>query len=258
MTTPDRTWLVPDWGVPSSVRALLTTRSGGSSEGVWGGADGHAGMNLGFGKDARESVESNRQELRTLLPQEPRWLHQVHGNGVLDAAHIGDLAADGDASFTTEAGVVCVVMIADCLPVLLADSAGRAVAAAHAGWRGLACGVLQNTVRSMRGALGDSQARILAYLGPAIGPECFEVGGEVRDAMQAQLPDAHAAFVTTGPGKFHANLFDLARQALAQVGVVDIRGGTHCTYCDRARYYSFRRDGATGRQAALIWMQPCA
>jgi len=247
-------WIVPSWPVPSSVRALATTRIGGVSQGAW------AGLNLGLATgDDRDLVLQNRALLRAWLPAAPRWLRQVHGARVVDAAVVpagdaADAVVEADAALAADSGVVAVVLTADCLPVLLADAAGRCVAAAHAGWRGLAAGVLQATVRAMRARLRDSEARVIAWLGPAIGPDHFEVGDDVLDAMTATLPDARAAFAPHGAHKFRADLYLLARIALAQAGVDTVYGGGECTYCDAARYYSHRRDRVTGRQAALIWI----
>ncbi|HEX7156652.1 MAG TPA: peptidoglycan editing factor PgeF, partial [Burkholderiaceae bacterium] len=168
---------------------------------------------------------------------------------------VGEPAPSADASFTTRPGVVCCVTVADCLPVLLADARARAVGVAHAGWRGLAAGVIQNTVDAMRRAIGDPRAGILAYLGPAIGPRHFEVGAEVLSAMRQHLPDAAAAVRPHREDRYLADLFALARQALAQVAVDEVYGGGDCTASDRARFYSYRRDGRTGRHAALIWIE---
>jgi len=247
-------WIVPQWTVPSAVRALITTRPGGYSLGPWAAADGSGGMNLGWGGDDAVAVERNRERLRAELPQAPCWLQQVHGTEVVDAALAGSLAR-ADAAYSTRLGVVCCVLVADCLPVLLADAQGRGVAVAHAGWRGLAGGVIQNTVTALRRAVGDEAARVIAYLGPAIGPAQFEVGPEVLQAMTQRLPNAQAAFDTATEGKFHADLFALARMALMQVQVIDVHGGGQCTASDPARYYSFRRDKVTGRHAALVWLQ---
>jgi YfiH family protein len=248
---PDPDWIVPAWPVPAGVRALITTRRGGVSQGPWGAPDG-GGMNLGEGSDAPEAVAHNRQRLRARLPAEPCWLEQVHGNEVIDAS-AAQQRPRADAAYTVRAGVVCCVLAADCLPVLLADAAGRGVAAAHAGWRGLAAGVIQRTVDALRQALGEPSAELLAYLGPAIGPQHFQVGGEVLAALRVGLPMADAACAADGPGKYRADLFALARQALAQRGVVRVHGGGLCTYSDPARFYSYRRATPTGRQAALIW-----
>lgn len=241
-------WIVPDWQAPARVRAFVTTRAGGVSAGPY------QGLNLGRSTgDDPERIEQNRCVLRQAVPAEPRWLRQVHGAVVVDAAQVS-APVEADASFTAEPGVVCVVSVADCLPVFLADERGCAVAVAHAGWRGLAAGVLQAAVRSLRARLADPGAPILAWLGPGIGPTHFEVGADVLDAMEASIPRARDAFVPIAGGKFLADLPALARQALAQAGVSDVRGGTLCTYSDPARFYSFRRDRITGRHAALIWL----
>jgi len=247
-------WIVPAWPVPPTVRAFITTRAGGVSRGPWSAGEG-GGMNLGLGSDAAADVQANRARLASLLPGAPCWLHQVHGSVVVDAAAApADVAADAAIAVRTRA--VCCVLVADCLPVLLADAQGRGVGVAHAGWRGLAGGVIQNSVAALRQAIGDPGARILAYLGPAIGPAHFEVGAEVLAAMRQSLPQADEAFVATGPAKFHADLFALARQALAQVQVpgTAVSGGAWCTASDRTRFFSFRRDGVTGRHAAVIWL----
>ncbi len=252
-------WLVPDWPAPATVRAFVTTRRGGVSEGPWGLADGSiGGMNLGLGSgEAAERVQANRAVLAAQLPTEPAWLRQVHGNRVVEAPLAEPLAA-ADASWTTRAGVVCVVLVADCMPVFLCDAAGRGVAVAHAGWRGLAAGVLQDTAAALRSGLGQPDARLIAWCGPAIGPRHFEVGSEVLEAMRARLPDADAAFRGADGGKFYADLPALARQALVQAGVADVSGIAACTYSERARFYSYRRDGVTGRHAAVIWRKPGA
>lgn len=247
-------WIIPQWKVPSVVRALITTRPGGFSLGPWAAVDGSGGMNLGWAGDDAAAVDRNRARLRAVLPQDPCWLQQVHGAQVVDAALAGR-SVQADAAFSTQYGVVCCVLVADCLPVLLADAQGRGVAVAHAGWRGLAGGVIQNTVTALRRAVGDEAARVIAYLGPAIGPAQFEVGSEVLQAMKRRLPDAQTAFHPGDEGRFHANLFALAQMALMQVRVTDVHGGGQCTASDPARFYSFRRDKVTGRHAALIWLQ---
>lgn len=248
-------WIRPDWGAAHKVRALITTRGGGTSRGPYGvPPHGLGGMNIGLASgDDPACVEANRALLRAVLPSEPRWLIQVHGAAAVDAQQMprdGNTVAD--ASYTDESAVVCVVSIADCMPVLLADRRGGCVGVVHAGWRGLAAGVIQATVQAMRQRSG-ADAELVAYLGPAIGPRHFEVGAEVLVAMQAQLPDAVQAFAPQGKGKYRANLFELGRQALRQVGVEQIAGGQDCTFADPARFYSFRRDRMTGRHAALIW-----
>ncbi len=247
-------WLVPDWPAPPAVRALITTRCGGVSTGPFGATTaGDGGMNVGLKSgDTLENVQANRARLQALLPSEPRWLRQVHGAAV--ASVDGDDALPAaDAAVSLAAGRVCVVSIADCLPVLFVERDGRAVGAAHAGWRGLAAGVIQNTAKVMRSRLGEPQAELIAYLGPAIGPTHFEVGAEVLQAMRERLPQAELGFRRAAAGKYFADLFALARQALAQVGIERIFGGGECTFSDVDRFYSFRRDRVTGRHAALIW-----
>lgn len=250
----DPRWIVPDWPAPPGVRALITTRAGGISRGAWGvPPDDGGGMNLGFGTgDDPAAVAANRARLRALLPEEPRWLKQEHGARVVDAESVAAPPA-ADASTALARNVVCAALVADCMPVLLADVRGRGVAAAHAGWRGVAAGVLQATARALRARLGDPAADVIAYLGPAIGPEAFEVGADVLDAMRDTLPQAQTAFRPLGHGKYLADLFALGRQALAQAGVETVYGGTESTYADARRFYSFRRDRVTGRHAALIW-----
>jgi polyphenol oxidase len=249
-------WIRPDWPALPNVRALITGRTGGVSRGPYGvPPHGRDGMNIGLGSgDDLGNIQANRATLRAVLPAEPRWLKQVHGAAVVDAAQVRpDAATVADASYTNAANVVCVVSIADCMPVFIADALGRCVAVAHAGWRGLAAGVIQATAEAVRARIENDAAELLAYLGPAIGPDHFEVGQEVLDAMRTKLPDAQRAFVSQPPNKYRANLFELARQALGQVGVARIYGGHDCTFSDAARFYSYRRDGTTGRHAACIW-----
>ncbi len=247
-------WIRPEWPAPANVSTLITTRAGGVSRGPYGAPSERGGMNIGLRTgDEIADVMSNRALLRACLPAEPHWLNQVHGAAVVDAQQSEPSAGAADASFTDTPNVVCTVSIADCMPVFLADTSGRCVGVAHAGWRGLAAGVLQAAVNEMRQRLGNADAEILAYLGPAIGPLHFEVGPEVLEAMRKQVPDAESAFAAHSRGKYRANLFALARMALAQVGVRRIQGGEDCTFSDPTRFYSFRRDGTTGRHAALIW-----
>lgn len=237
-----------DWSAPPNVRAACTTRVGGVSVGPW------AGLNMGrSGGDDSAAVSENRRRVRAALnlPAEPCWLRQVHG---IRVAHMPQDAAEpeADASTTTAAGVVCAVQAADCLPVLLCDAGGSVVGAAHAGWRGLSAGVLEATVAAM----AVPPARLLAWLGPAIGPEAFEVGEEVRQAFVAADVAAAAAFRAGAPGKHYADLWMLARQRLRRAGVERISGGGLSTHADPARFYSYRRDGVTGRMAALVWIEP--
>lgn len=254
MSDADRRWIAPDWPAATGVRALITTRSGGVSSGPWGGASpGEGGLNLGFiAGDAPDAVRENRARLRACLPAEPRWLKQVHGAAVVCADDV-QTPMEADASFTTTPGVVAAVLVADCMPVLLAEVDGRCVGVAHAGWRGLAAGVIQATATAMRNAIGNPAAELIAYLGPAIGPRHFEVGPEVLEAMVRTLPGAADAFHPRGD-KYIADLFALGRQALRAGGVSRVGGGQDCTYSDRERFYSFRRDGITGRHAAVVWI----
>jgi polyphenol oxidase len=237
-------WLVPDWPAPRGVRALVTTRAGGVSAGPY------ATLNLGsrVGDDPG-CVERNRAILRACLPAEPRWMKQVHGTRVIAARDAGpEVEADGAVSST--AGEVCAVLVADCLPVLLCDRDASVVAVAHAGWRGLSAGVLEAVVA----ALPVLPGALLAYLGPAIGAQVYEVGDDVRRAFVRRDPRASAAFVAHGDGKFLADLAMLARQRLAACGIGRVHGGGICTASDR-RFFSFRRDRITGRMAGLIWME---
>lgn len=249
-------WMRPAWDAPANVRALFTGRSGGVSKAPFGAAPGtDGGLNLGAAcGDDPAAVQLNRAQLAARLPSMPAWLAQVHGAAVVEAEHAG-AAPPADAATSVTRGTVCAVLVADCLPVLLADTGGRVVGAAHAGWRGLAAGVIQATVNAMRARLADPRAEIVAWLGPAIGPTAFEVGPEVRDAVRTSLPAADAAFVpAAAPEKLLADLPALARQALAAVAVTRITGGNWCTVRDAQRFYSFRRDRSTGRHAALIWL----
>ena len=239
-------WIEADWPAPPGVRAVSTLRTGGASQGVY--ASFNLGSHVG---DAPENVAVNRRLLRQSLglPAEPFWLNQVHGKAVIPAQREAGLPPDADASFSDEAGVVCAVMTADCLPLLFCDRAGTRVAAAHAGWRGLALGVLEATVE----ALGDGDW--LAWLGPAIGPQAFEVGPPVRQAFLEKLGDCENAFRQTDENHWLADLYALARLSLARVGVNEVYGGEHCTHGDAGRFFSYRRDGQTGRMATLVWRE---
>jgi YfiH family protein len=236
-------WIVPDWPAHANVRAFITTRAGGTSDGPY------ATFNLGLRTaDDPARVAANRAALRSLLPAEPVWLKQVHGTRVIEADGAPP-EREADAAVAHKAGIVCAVLVADCVPVLLADRAGSTVAVAHAGWRGLAGGVIENTVRAMRRAPGD----LLAFLGPGIGPRAFEVGADVRDAFLGDDPDARDAFVPRVPGKWLADLFTLARLRLSRAGVPHVSGGGLCTHSNPARFFSHRRNPVTGRMAAVIW-----
>ena len=246
-----------------NVSACMTMRTGGVSAGVYGALDGKDGLNLGVHVgDDLHVVAENRARLRAVLPSEPAWLTQVHGTQILDAATVlgSDArtlthpppAPEADASFTNQADVVCSIMTADCLPVLLADVSGKIVAAAHAGWRGLAAGVLAATVQHMRDA---GAGQIQAWLGPAIGPATFQVGEDVRQAFishNALLASAFEPQAGQG-GKYLADIYALTKALLAEDNVTMVTGGDACTVSEPERFYSFRRDGVTGRMAALIW-----
>ena len=245
MTRPIE-YLVPQWPAPACVRAVSTTRLGGSSTGNWRGLN----LALHVGDDAACVAENRRRLAAQLqLPASPGWLTQVHGTQVCELPSPG--ACTADAATSARPGQVCVVMTADCLPVLFSDRDGGRVAAAHAGWRGLAAGVLERSV-----ACFEDPGRVFAWLGPAIGPEAFEVGEEVRAAFVGTDPAAAAAFQRNRRGRWQADLYTLARRRLQRAGVAEIYGGGLCTHSDAGRFYSFRRDGITGRMASLIWIQP--
>lgn len=239
-------FIVPDWPAPPAVRAAVTLRSGGASAGRY------ASFNLGdhVGDDPAAVTENRRRLGQALsLPAEPLWLEQVHGATV--ARFPAGLRPRADAAVAFEPGQVCAVLVADCLPVLLADREGGCVGIAHAGWRGLAAGVIEETVRSLPVAASS----LIAWLGPAIGPAAFEVGPEVRAAMMAADPGADACFRAGAGDRWLADLFALARRRLARAGVAAIHGGGRCTVADPAAFFSFRRDGITGRMAALVWRE---
>ncbi|MGI4847235.1 MAG: peptidoglycan editing factor PgeF [Janthinobacterium lividum] len=250
--------LIPDWPADYAlqrVAAVSTTRAGGVSAAPYGGEPGHGGLNLGdHVGDQPAAVARNRQLLDALVAARPVWLTQVHGATVVDAARVaGPVLAD--ASFTTEPGVACAILTADCLPVLFRDRAGSVVGAAHAGWRGLAGGVLQNTVAAMRQAAGKhGGCDILAWLGPAIGPRCFEVGADVVAAFSSLHAPAAFVPIAAREGKYLADIYLLARAVLATVDVHAVTGGQHCTVSEPAAFYSYRRDGVTGRQASMVWI----
>jgi hypothetical protein len=250
VSDPQHDWLSPDWPAPANVRSIVTTRNGGVSIGSF------ASLNLGrHVGDEPGAVAENRRRLCATLPHEPLWLNQIHGTNVIRLdARTDTLAINtADAAVTSLPDRPCAVMVADCLPVLFCDEAGTCVGAAHAGWRGLAAGVLEATIVAMR----VPPERLLAYLGPAIGPDAFEVGCDVRDTFAAIDSASQTAFtsVVERPEKFLANIFALARQRLARAGVRRIYGGTDCTVAAPDRFFSYRRDGTTGRMAAVIWLQ---
>lgn len=236
-------WLLPDWPAPAMIRACVTTRTGGIS------VPPFDSFNLGdhVGDDP-SAVAWNRQHLQDLLGCRPAWLSQVHSSTAIKA--MADSCATADASWSDVPGEACAVLTADCLPVLFCNRAGTRVAAAHAGWRGLAGGVLEATLD----ALAVPAEELLVWLGPAIGPAAFEVGPEVREAFVAQHVDAAEAFTPSrSAGRFMADLYQLARIRLAAVGVDAVYGGGLCTFSD-ARFYSYRRAARTGRFASLVWI----
>lgn len=256
-------WLIPHWpGLPANVGALSTTRRGGVSPAPYDDGMGGGGLNLGTHVgDQPHLVARNRSILTEQLPGEPAWLSQVHGTAVADLARVTpQQVPEADASMTTIAGKVCVIMTADCLPVLFCDRDGKTVAAAHAGWRGLANGVLERTVEAMRAA---GAGELMAWMGPAIGAYQFEVGPDVMQAFLAGATDdsgvrhVTAAFspIEGKPGKHLCDIYGLARYLLHRAGVAEVHGGEFCTVSNSGRFYSFRRDGVTGRQASLIWIK---
>lgn len=239
--------IVPEWPAPANVQAFATTRNGGVSDGPY------ASLNLGthVGDDP-QAVAENRARVGSHLPVRPLWLQQVHGVDVVNAQCTCP-DAQADAAIARVTNQICTVMTADCLPVLFCDVAGTAVGAAHAGWRGLAGGVLENTVKAMQVDAGS----VMAWLGPAIGPESFEVGEDVRKAFLAHSAQAESAFVSTGvPGKYLADLYALARIRLRALGVAHVYGGGRCTLREADTFFSARREGTrSGRQASLIWLE---
>jgi len=237
-------WLIPDWPLPAGVKACVTTRAGGVSLAPFDS------LNLGdhVGDDPT-AVAENRRRLIDRFVITPAWLQQIHGIAVVEADPTQ--VATADASWTATPGIACTAMTADCLPVLFCNRAGTRVAAAHAGWRGLANGVLEATLDSLAVPANE----ILAWLGPAIGPQAFEVGPEVREAFIAQRPEAVEAFAASpNAGKFLADIYQLARLRLAARGVTAVYGGGLCTVND-PRFFSYRRNPRTGRFASLIWIE---
>ena len=247
--------IIPDWvGIPANIGALATTRRGGFSRAPYDDGTGNGGLNLGMHvSDEEHVVQQNMQLLKAILPAEPAWLTQVHGVTVVDAASTTG-ASEADASIATTPGVVCAIQTADCLPVLFSDVKGQVVGAAHAGWRGLLHGVLESTLERMRAA---GAGEIIAWMGPAIGPQCFEVGAEVMHGFIKRDRDAQQAFtpVLEQPGKYLADIYHLARLLLQKAGVSKVYGGGFCTVTDCNTFYSYRRDKTTGRMASLIWIK---
>ncbi len=241
--------IIPRWPAPENVRAIQTTRAGGVSVAPYDT------LNLGMHvEDNPLNVARNRQLLNAYVPTEPVWLNQVHGITVIDAGATS-CVPDADAAFSKSRGAVCAVMTADCLPLLFCNRQGTVVAATHAGWRGLCDGAIEATIDAMQ-VPPDS---LMAWLGPAIGPQAFEVGEDVRQEFIAQQSEARDAFVPVGDGKCLGNMYMLAQLRLGRKGVTEIYGGgidqDFCTYTDASRFFSFRRDGKTGRMASLIWLE---
>ncbi|PSJ80588.1 peptidoglycan editing factor PgeF [Neisseria iguanae] len=240
-----KTFLTASWPAPANVKTLITTRNGGVSEKPFHSLN--VGTHVG---DNPEYVARNREIVQSQIDLPVAYLNQIHSDIVVNATDALLTLTDADASVDTTGQAACASMTADCLPVLFCDKAGTVVAAAHAGWRGLAGGVLQNTVRAMQ----VEPLEIMAYLGPAIGPEAFEVGQEVFDAFTAQISSVDSAFEAIGGGKYLADMYALAQMVLQREGVTMIYGGRHCTVLERDSFFSYRRDGQTGRMASVIWL----
>jgi len=236
-------YITPDWPAPANVHAATTLRTGGVSSGAYASLNPATHV-----ADDPVRVLQNRERLKTMLelPGEPVWLEQIHSNIAVDAATQNGVT-QADASYTNQADIVCTVMTADCLPLLVCDTVGVQVAAIHAGWRGLLAGIIGNTIAAM------APAEFLVWLGPAIGPACFEVGSEVRDAFINKSGACANAFVEKADGKFLADIYQLACIELAGLGITKVYGGNFCTVSDSERFYSYRRDQHTGRMATLIW-----
>ena len=238
--------IIPEWPLPAGVAACSSTRNGGISLPPYDSLNlgAHCGDNL-------EHVEENRRRLFAAggLPSKPVWLEQVHGKDVLTLTGEAYASKRADASYSNTPGMVCAVMTADCLPVLFCNRAGTEVAAAHAGWRGLCAGVLEETLA----CFADRPENIQAWLGPAIGPNAFEVGQDVREAFMAVDAAADSAFIPAGE-KYYADIYTLARQRLAKAGVTQVSGGDRCTFTQKQDFFSYRRDKTTGRMASFIWL----
>ena len=252
-----KNWLVADWPAPANIHALTTLRSGGVSQDTFFSLNPatHVG-------DDNDRVKKNRQIISDMLelPSEPVWLEQTHSNCVVEALETEALR-QADASYTTKPGVVCAVMTADCLPLLVCSSDGLQIAAIHAGWRGLLAGVIANTVaaletsRNLSSATREFRKNLLVWLGPAIGPNCFEVGSEVRAAYLAKSIEFSSAFKEQACDKWLADIYSLARIELAFLDVNNVYGGIRCTFTEHEQFYSYRRDRQTGRMATLIWRE---
>jgi YfiH family protein len=243
--------LKPNWPAPSNVRAVTTTRLGGVS------VDAYASLNLSTKVDdspvhVAENIEILMETLE--LQNLPLWLTQVHGSTII-AADQSVPFTEADASYTQKPDIICTVLTADCLPLLICDKQGTTVAAIHAGWRGLAAGVIEASVRCLLDQLSRKASDLLVWLGPAIGPSTFEVDEPVYEAFVAPHPEARQAFIEVSDNHWLANLYMLAKQRLAVLGVTEVYGGDHCTFTEKDLFYSFRRDGQTGRMASMIWLE---
>lgn len=237
-------WITADWPAPANIHALTTLRTGGVSQGEY------SSLNLAeHVNDKIENVLANRQCLKDVLtlPAEPVWLQQTHSVQVVCADQV-TTCPEADASYTDKKNIVCSVLTADCLPVLLCDHQGSTVAAIHAGWRGLLNGIIENTLLRM------PNTDVFAWLGPAIGVQCFEVGDDVRSAFINKSMQFSIAFKKQANGKYLADIYQIAKLLLNDVGIKQIYGGDYCTVTDKRRFFSYRRDGQTGRMATLIWM----
>lgn len=246
-------FIQPDWPSAKNIRAFSSTRNL-LSDAQANHVQAFDSFNLALHvEDDAQQVKTNRQKLikQLNLPAEPLWLNQVHGHRVVNAAQFSNTLPNADAAFSDQAKHICTVMTADCLPLLFCNRKGTKVAAAHAGWRGLAEGVIENTVAS----LNEAPHRILVWLGPAIGPQAFEVGEEVRDAFINEQPASVDAFHANRAGHFLADIYQLARLRLKALGIEAVYGGEYCTFTDAHQFYSYRRDAKTGRQASLIWFE---
>lgn len=244
LTATNIDWLVPDWPAAKNVRAGTTLRSNGESRGAY------ASLNLATHVgDDQQHVLKNRQQLG--LPYEPVWLEQVHSNVVIDVARHKGQVPKADAAFSTHKQHPCVVMTADCLPLLVTDKQATCVAAIHAGWRGLADGIIETTIDTLPPNNND----LLVWMGPAIGPQAYEVGADVYKAFIQHDAKAQAAFTQTDDTHWLMDIYLLARQRLNQAGVQQVYGGEYCTYTDSERFYSYRRDNITGRMASIIWFE---
>lgn len=237
------TWIKPDWPVANNIHAAVTLRTGGVSKGGFESLNPALHVN-----DNSEAVQQNRKAITQMLnlPSDPIWLNQVHSSRVIKAEKTAQLE-QADASYTDQAGVVSVVMTADCLPVLLASDDGIKIAAIHAGWRGLLAGIISLTVAKF------NASNTMAWLGPAIGPDCFEVGNEVKSTFVTKSTEFAVAFKQKNEHKCLTDIYQLATIELAMLGITQVYGGGFCTVTDKQRFYSFRRDGETGRMATLIW-----